>query len=272
MSEIPLPEPGPLHSEAPKKHGHQRLVEPLLSSVPTLIGVLVGAVTSHFAEVQKFDFEREDRFRHEQVERVATVAHGYDSLAKPLIMMITGVETQQPALCKDMAQASAAEIRLRDRGLLHGRLFSPGPVDPYGTADYGRQIDALAATTDQGVSADAARLKAMIGSYTTVLAGVEAGYSDFLQKREAFQGTLMFEVKVYFPKKVRKDIVKTVDDYYEIGKQTASVQAPNQLCTLNIADLSNRLIALDVRSARAMIDFAQSLEPELDDSVPNGKT
>lgn len=268
MSEIPLPEPT---AEHPKKRSHARLIDPLVSSIPTLIGVLVGAVTSHVAEVQRVDFEREDRFRHEQVERVAAVAHGFDSLAEPLSTMIAAVQTRKPALCQYMPMAAAAEIKLRNAGLLHGRLFSPGDVDPNGTAEYGREINALATSTDPGEKASANLLKAMIGLYTTMLSNVENADAQFVRNREAFQATLMFEVKVYFPDRIRKDVAGTVNAYHEIGKQATSVQAPNKLCALDDTGMGNRLLALNVSAAREMTEFAQTLEPELSDESIGGK-
>lgn len=60
--------------------------------------------------------------------------------------------------------------------------------------------------------------------------------------------------------------------YYEIGKQIASVQAPNRFCTLNADVLSSRLNALGVGAARDMTTFAQTLEPELSDESIGGKT
>ena len=56
MSEPTLPEVTP---EPPKKRTRSKYLEPLIASVPTLVGVLVGAVTSHFAEAQKADIERQ---------------------------------------------------------------------------------------------------------------------------------------------------------------------------------------------------------------------
>jgi hypothetical protein len=269
MSEIGLPEPAPEHQ---KKHGRARLIEPLLSSVPTLIGVLVGAVTSHVAEVQRVDFEREDRFRHEQVERVAAVAHGFDSLAEPLSTMIAAVQTRKPALCQYMPMVAAAEIRLRNAGLLHGRLFAPGVVDPNGTAEYGREINALTTSSDPGQKSSANLLKAMIGLYTAMLTNVETADAEFVKNREAFQATLMFEVKVYFPDRIRKDVSATMDAYHVIGKQATSVQAPNALCALDDTGLGNRLLALNVNAAREMTEFAQTLEPALSDESIGGKS
>jgi len=269
MSEIPLPEPAPEH---PKKHSRARFIDPLVSSVPTLIGVLVGAVTSHFAEVQRVDFEREDRFRHEQVERVGAVAHGFDSLAEPLSTMIAAVQTRKPALCQYMPMVAAAEIRLRNAGVLHGRLFSPGAVDPNGTAEYGREIDALANSPDPSEKSSANLLKAMIGLYTTLLTGVEEADAQFVKNRETFQATLLFEVKVYFPDRIRKEVTETIDAYHDIGKQITSVQAPNKLCALDDTKLGDRLVALNVSAAREMTEFAQTLEPELSDESIGGKS
>jgi hypothetical protein len=270
MSEGLLPEGVEPEAKPPKKHGRARFLDPLLSSVPTLIGVLVGAVTSHFAEVQRVDFEREDRFRHEQVERVAQVAHGYDLLTEPLTGMIAAVQTRQPGLCRFMKLASAAELKLRDAGVLHGRLFSPGTVDPNATAEYGREIDAQLDAADPGIKAGAGFLKSMIALYTTMLADVANADAQFAQKREAFQGTLMFEVKVYFPERVRKDVYGTVNAFADIARRTTAVQAPNRLCTVDSAGLSTELVALNVRATREMTAFAQSLEPELGDkSIQN---
>jgi len=264
--------PEPESTKKHQKHGYARLIDPLVSSVPTLVGVLVGAVTSHVAEVQRVDFEREDRFRHEQVERVAAVAHGFDSLANPLSTMIAAVQTQQPILCKYMPTVAQAETRLRDAGQLHGRLFSPGPVDTNATAEYGREVDQLALSSDASVKSSASLLKAMIGLYTTLLTNVENADAQFIQKREAFQATLMFEVKVYFPEKIRKDVAKTVDAFHELGTQTTAVLVPNKLCSLNADALSSRLSDINVGAAREMIGFAQTLEPELGDDSIGGKS
>jgi len=259
MSETPLPEP-------PKKRTtRSKILAPLVASVPSLVGVLVGAVTSHFAEAQKADFEREDRFRQSQIERIAAVAHAYDSMTGPLTAMIAAIQTQQPALCRFMPLASIAETRLRNANLLHGRLFSPGAVDPNGTADYGREVDALTSAADPGVKQAAVLLKTMIDSYVPMLASVDTADAQFAQKREAFQATLMFEVKVYFPERVRKDVQKATNAFAAIGKQAASVAAPNQLCTLDANGLSKKLLALTTDGTREMTSFAQSLEPELGD-------
>jgi hypothetical protein len=232
--------------------------------VPTLIGVLVGAVTSHVAEVQRVDFEREDRFRHEQVERVASVAHAYDSLTGPLTGMISAIQTRQSSFCRHMPAAAAAETMLRASNLLHGRLFSPGVSDPNATAQYGAEITKLTAAPDQNVRDLANGLNAMIGAFTTALAGVDTAEGQFLEKREAFQATLMFEVKVYFPNRIRKDIEETTDAFTAIAKQ-AAVQMPNQFCSVDADALSRSLITLDVRAASEMTSFAQSLEPDLGD-------
>lgn len=85
--------------------------------------------------MQRVDFEREDRFRHEQVHRVAAVAHAYDSLTESLNAMIAAIQTRQAALCNYMPMVAAAEVKLRNAGLLNGRLFSPGTIDPNGTAE-----------------------------------------------------------------------------------------------------------------------------------------
>lgn len=251
------------HSERPRKRGLSRLAEPLLASVPTLIGVLVGAISSHFAEVQRVDFEREDRFRREQIERVAQIARGYDTLVGPLTTMIAAVQTQQPALCRFMPLASAAEQKLRKDGLLHARLFSPGAVNPNATAEYGREIDAQIQAVDPTVKTSATFLKSMIALYAGMLTEVSSADAQFTQKRETFQGTLMFEVKVYFPERIRKHVSTTVNAFQSLASDVAAVQAPNKLCGLNAAALSARLVELNVRSAADMTAFAQGLEPEL---------
>jgi hypothetical protein len=247
----------------PKRHRYAKLVDPLLASVPTLIGVFVGALASHFAEVQRVDFEREDRFRREQIERVAAIAHGYDSLAHPLGEMIAAVETRQPAICRFMPVAAAAEQKLKASGLLHGRLFSPGAVNPNNTAEYGRELDLIAASPDAGARTAATFLKSMISLYAAMLTNVDAADALFVQKREAFQATLMFETKVYFPDRIRQDVSSTIDSFYEIAKATTVVQAPNTLCKVDARALDRRLVDLNVRATREMIAFAQTLEPEL---------
>ncbi len=257
--------------EPPNKRGRSRLIDPLVASVPTLIGVLVGAVTSHFAEAQKADIERQDRFHREQIERIAAVAHAYDSMTTPLTTMLSTIQTQQPALCRYMPMAVAAEARLRGANLLHGREFSPGTVDPNATAEYEHEIDALTNAADPNVKNSANLLKAMIGAYAAMLTGVDSADQQFAQKREAFQATLLFEVKVYFPKPIRADVRATTDGLAEIGKQASSVQLPNRLCSLDAAGLSKKLLALNVDGTREMTNFAQSLEPDLQDEV-DGKT
>jgi len=272
MSESIIPEGAMPEPEKPKKHGRAKVIDPLISSVPTLIGVLVGAITSHVAEMQKVDFEREDRFRHEQVERVASVAHGYDSLTAPLTGMISAIQTRQALFCRHMPAAAAAENMLRNSNLLHGRLFSAGAIDPSATAQYGAEITKLTTNPDQNVRDLANGLNAMIGAFTTVLASVETAEGQFLEKREAFQATLMFEVKVYFPNRIRKDVEQTTDAFTAIAKQATSVQMPNQYCRVDADTLSRNLITLDVRAAREMTSFAQSLEPELGEDSAGGKS
>ena len=111
----------------------------------------------------------------------------------------------------------------------------------------------------------------MIGAYAAMLTSVDSADQQFAQKREAFQATLLFEVRVYFPKHIRADVRATTDALAEIGKQASSVQMPNRLCSLDAAGLSKKLLALNVDGTREMTSFAQSLEPDLQDDA-GGKT
>jgi hypothetical protein len=74
------------HEPAPaKRHGYARVVDSLLSSIPGLLGVLVGALTSYFAQTQQVSYAREDAFRRDQIKRVALVSHNFDNLNDALI-------------------------------------------------------------------------------------------------------------------------------------------------------------------------------------------
>ncbi len=212
------------------------------------------------------NFEREDRFRREQIERVASIAHGYDSLTKPLVDLISAVETRQPGICRFMPVTVLAEQKLQKIGLLKGRLFSPGPVNFNDTAEYGRQLDTVEAS--DGPAKDTATfLKTMISQYVEMLAQVETADADFAQKREAFQATLMFEVKVYFPRTDTQGCHRDrrcLSQYRETDRRRAIA---NMLCKVDAKALQTSLIDLNVRSTREMIAFAQTLEPELGDKT-----
>lgn len=267
MTDVSGPESAP--EEPHSKHKHSlfaRMVDPLLASVPILVGVIVGALTSHFAEVQRVDFEREDRFRREQIERVAAIAHGYDSLAEPLNLMISAVETRKPGICGYMPLAQTTELRLQKAGMLHVRLFAPGQSNPNNTAQYGRELDAAAAQSPEAKPA-ADFLRTMISFYSGMLTGVSAAQAQFAQNREVFQATLMFETKVYFPDHIRKDVSATVNGFDDVERQTSRVLSPSLLCKLDVTGIRHELADLNVRSSLEMIAFAQALEPELNDST-----
>lgn len=266
MTEIPgleITPPEPPHNKH-KRSLFDRLADPLLASVPVLVGVLVGALTSHFAETQRVNFEREDRFRREQIERVAGIAHGYDSLAEPLNLMLAAVETRGASLCKAMPLARATEQELTNANLLHERLFSTGAGNT-DTRGYDTEIKAASAQSAPQVKAAGDLLQAMVSAYVTMLTELADAQTKFAQNRETFQATLIFETKVYFPDRIRKDVADTVKDYVDIERQTALVQSPIRLCRVDVDELRKKLSALNLRSSQEMIAFAQTLEPELND-------
>jgi hypothetical protein len=255
---VPIPE----HIERSHKRGWAKLAEPLMASVPTLIGVLLGGIMSHFAETQRVDFEREDRFRREQIQRVATIAHGFDSLSGPLVTMLGTVETVQPAICRNAHTAALVEQKLIKMGLLHEREFSPGEVDFTKTSAYGSELAAVPATNAAAKQA-ANWLLTMLGGYVGMLTPLEQANTEFYNNRKTFQATLMFEAMVYFPKPVQDEVRAVVDEYVGIDKAIMQLKTPNMVCKVDPAKVDKQLVDLSVRSSREMIGFAQRLEPEL---------
>lgn len=255
---IPVPE----HIEHSHKHGWAKVVEPLMASVPTLIGVLVGGIMSHFAETQRVDFEREDRFRREQIARIAQVAHGYQSLADPLLTMVGVVESRQPSLCKAQAGAALAEAKFMKMGLLHEREFAPGPVDFTKTNAYIAELNAVPAGNAAAKGAAIGILE-LLNQYAGMIGALDPSIKTFFDNRKTFQTTLAFDAKVYFPKAVQTEVDSVVDRYYTIEKQMNQLSTPNLICGIDPEKTKRDLIALDVSSQTDMIAFAQSLEPEL---------
>jgi hypothetical protein len=260
------PAPLPEHMEHSRKRGWAKMAEPLMASVPTLIGVLLGGIMSHFAETQRVDFEREDRFRREQIQRVATIAHGFDSLSSPLITMVGTVGGLQPAMCRNAHTASLIEQKLMKMGLLHEREFSPGNVDFTKTAAYGRELAAVPATNASAKSAANWRL-AMLGGYADMLTPLQQANVEFYNNRKTFQATLMFEAMVYFPKPVQDEVRSVVDEYVDIDNAIMQLKAPNTVCNIDPPKIEKDLVNLSVRSSEEMIGFAQRLEPELGNSA-----
>lgn len=260
------PVPVPEHIEHSHKRGWAKLAEPLMASVPTLIGVLLGGIMSHFAETQRVDFEREDRFRREQIQRIAQVAHGYQSLADPLLTMIGIVESRQPSLCRQEHGAALAEAKFTKMGLLHEREFAPGPVDFTKTNAYIAELNAVPASNAAAKGA-ANGLLELLSQYAGMIGALDPNIKTFFDNRKTFQTTLAFDAKVYFPKAVQAEVDSVVNRYYIIEKQMNQLATPNLICSIDPEKTKRDLVALNVTSQTDMIAFAQSLEPELGNSA-----
>jgi hypothetical protein len=103
----------------------------------------------------------------------------------------------------------------------------------------------------------------MLGGYSELLTPIDKSGEDFYKNRTDFQQTLMFEAKVYFPKRVQDEVATIVDDYAAIGKAVTQLQVPNALCSIDPVKLDHQLVDLSVKSETEMIAYARELEPEL---------
>ena len=246
-------------AHTPRKRGLARLVDPLLSSIPSLLGVLVGTMATYFGGMQQNEWKRQDDFRRAQSARVATVAHGYDGLYNAAEQMVGILRTRLPDICHDMKPAAGLEAEFIQLGALHHGVFSGKGK---GGGDYEKELAAIAASSTK-VAPFAVVLQRFYGRYLDMVRSLDGAHKEFKAGVDHIEAQLIFDVNVYFPDPVRSDVPKAVAAYMTIDADATRAVFPATACSVKPDALSDRLATLHANASQEMIQFARSLEPEL---------
>ncbi len=242
----------------PRKRGFTRIIEPLLTSVPSLMGALVGSLITLFGASQQNELQREDDFRKAQIARVAAISQGYDRLYKALVPMLGALDVRLPDICHDMKGAAGIEAQFIQLGSLHSGVFSGKGKG----GDYEKELATIAASSSK-LAPFGALLQRFYGKYVDMVSELEKAQREFRGGLDTMQGAVLFDANVYFPARIRADVPKTIAEYVAVEKGALRAAFPATACGVSPNKLEDRLGAIHFRSSRTMIQFAQSLEPEL---------
>jgi hypothetical protein len=178
--------------------------------------------------------------------------------------MVATLQERLPDICRRMASAGQLEQLMIRGGYLHAPFFSTkGSVND---GPYEAELTALTKGTTPAAG-PARALQSLYTDYTAMLGNIGAAQKQFGDRWEDFQATLVFEVRVYFPDQLRRDVSDTVNAYYAVEKDALRAIRPATACSVKPDSLAERLTDLHFRSSQEMIQFAQRLEPELNNKA-----